>query len=147
MITLFHKASAGPSVRIANLLKQASAHAAETATEDQASDHSHQAAHTAREPFELDITEATPTPDQLSSILDYVGAGKAGELVKGATSQSDALRKLKENPDSFIRPVVSDDVCYHGYYDQSCLHGLRQPQSCRLHSKLPTYALLTHCTI
>jgi hypothetical protein len=25
----------------------------------------------------------------------------------GASSQSDALKKLKENPDSFVRPVVS----------------------------------------
>lgn len=111
MITLFHKSSVAPSVRIANLLKQASAHAAETATEDQASDHSPQTHHTKREPFELDITEAPPTPDQLSSILEYVGAGKAAQLVKGASSQSDALRKLKENPDSFVRPVVSDCTC------------------------------------
>jgi hypothetical protein len=101
VITLFHKSSAAPSVRIANLLKQASAHASETATEDQASDHSHQTQHTQREPFELDITEAAPTPDQLSSILDYVGAGKAAQLVKGASSQSDALKRLKDNPDDF----------------------------------------------
>jgi hypothetical protein len=108
VITLFHKSSAAPSVRIANLLKQASAHASETATEDQASDHSHQTQHTQREPFELDITEAAPTPDQLSSILDYVGAGKAAQLVKGASSQSDALKRLKDNPDDFVRPVVSN---------------------------------------
>jgi len=108
VITLFHKPAKAPSTRIANLLKQASAHASETATEDQASDHSHQTHQTQREPFELDITEAPPTPDQLNSILEYVGAGKVGQLVKGASSPSDALKKLKENPDNFIRPVVVD---------------------------------------
>lgn len=108
MITLFHKPSAASSVRIANLLKQASAHAAETATEDQASDHSHQTQFTNREPFELEITENAPTPDQLSSILEYVGVGKASQLVKGASSQSDALKKLKENSENFLRPVVVD---------------------------------------
>jgi arsenate reductase-like glutaredoxin family protein len=108
VITLFHKPSAASSVRIATLLKQASAHAAETATEDQASDHSHQTQVTNREPFELEITEDAPTPDQLSSILEYVGVGKASQLVKGASSQSDALKKLKENPENFLRPVVVD---------------------------------------
>ena len=108
MITLFHKPSAASSVRIANLLKQASAHAAETATEDQASDHSHQTQVTNREPFELEITENAPTPDQLSSILEYVGPGKASQLVKGASSKLDALKKLKENPENFVRPVVVD---------------------------------------
>ena len=108
MITLFHKASAAPSVRIANLLKQASAHASETATEDQASDHSHQTEHNKREPFELDITEAPPTSDQLRSIFGYVGEGKASQLVKGASNQGEALKKLRENPESFIRPVVVD---------------------------------------
>jgi arsenate reductase-like glutaredoxin family protein len=108
VITLFHKSSSAASVRIANLLKQASAHAAETATEDQASDHSHQTQHTNREPFELEITENAPTPDQLSSILEYVGTGKTSQLVKGASSRLDALKKLKENPEDFLRPVVVD---------------------------------------
>ena len=108
MITLFHKPSAASSVRIATLLKQASAHAAETATEDQASDHSHQTQLTNREPFELEITENAPTPDQLRSILEYVGVGKASQLIKGASSQSDALKKLKENSENFLRPVVVD---------------------------------------
>jgi hypothetical protein len=110
VITLFHKPSLAPSVRIANLLKQASAQAAETAMEDQASDHSPQTAHARRQPFELDITEAPPTPDQLNSILEYVGVGKAAQLVKGASSQPEALKKFKENPDSFVRPVVRNDT-------------------------------------
>lgn len=84
----------------------ASAAAQETATEDQASDHSHQA--TAREPFETEITEAPPTPDQLKNIFEYLGSGKAAQLVKGASSQSDALRKLQENGDNFQRPVLVD---------------------------------------
>jgi arsenate reductase-like glutaredoxin family protein len=105
VVTLFHKPSVQASTRIATLLKQASAQSQEHATEDQASDHSHQ--HSQRDPFQLDITEAPPTPDQLKSIFEYVGGSKAAQLVKGASSQSDALKKLKESPDNFLRPVVS----------------------------------------
>lgn len=104
VITLFHKPSLPASTRIATLLKQASAQSQAHATEDQASDHSAQ--HTPRDPFELDITEAPPTQDQLKSIFEYVGGSKAAQLVKGASSQSDALKKIKENPDNFLRPVV-----------------------------------------
>ena len=56
----------------------------------------------------MEITEAAPTPDQLKSIFEYVGAGKAAQLVKGASSQSDALRKLKEDGENFQRPVIVD---------------------------------------
>lgn len=108
VITLFHKPSLPASTRVANLLKTASAHASETATEDQASDHSHQNTAVAREPFDLEITESDPTPDQLNSIFEYVGGGKAAQLVKGASTQSDALRKLKESGDNFQRPVIVD---------------------------------------
>jgi Protein of unknown function (DUF1687) len=108
VITLFHKPSLATSTRVATLIKQASAHASEAATEDQASNHSHQNKFTQREPFELDITEEAPTPDQLRSILEYVGPGKLSQLVKGANSESDAMRKIKENADSFQRPVVSE---------------------------------------
>ena len=108
VITLFHKPSLSASTRVANILKTASAHASETATEDQASDHTHQNQAVAREPFDLEITEAAPTPDQLNSIFDYLGGGKAAQLVKGATTQSDALRKLKESGDNFQRPVIVD---------------------------------------
>ncbi|KAF7504930.1 hypothetical protein GJ744_001577 [Endocarpon pusillum] len=106
VITLFHTPSIPASTRIATILKQASARSQEQATEDQASDQSHQ--NSRRDPFELDITEAPPTKDQLKSIFEYVGGSKAAQLVKGASSQSDALRKLQENPDSFLRPVVVD---------------------------------------
>jgi len=108
VLTLFHKPSNPSSMRVLNLLKQASAHSAETATEDQASDHSHQNDHVQRNPFELDITEADPTPDQLRNILEYVGAGKIGSLVKGATSEGDAMKILKQSGDAFQRPVVVD---------------------------------------
>ena len=108
VITLFHKESVPASVRVQTLLKQASAHAGETATEDQASDHSHHHHYSKRGQFELDITEADPTPDQLRSILEYIGAGKAGSLVKGASNESDALKTLKQNADAFQRPVVVD---------------------------------------
>jgi arsenate reductase-like glutaredoxin family protein len=108
VITLFHKPSLSASVRVANILKQASAQASATATEDQASDHTPQNQAVSRDPFELDITEAPPTPDQLKSIFGYVGAGKAGALVKGAASESDALRKVQENGDAFNRPVIVD---------------------------------------
>jgi len=93
---LFHKPSVPASVRVSTILKQASAQASETATEDQASDHTHQNAAVTRDPFELEVTEAAPTTDQLKSIFEYVGSGKAGELVKGAASESDALRKVQQ---------------------------------------------------
>ena len=105
VVTLFHKPSIQASTRIATLLKQASAQSQEHATEDQASDHSGQ--HGRRDPFELDITESPPTSDQLKSMFEYVGSSKAAQLVKGASNSSEALRKLKEDPDSFLRPVVS----------------------------------------
>jgi hypothetical protein len=35
-----------------------------------------------------------------------MGAHKAGSIISGATSESDALRKLKSNKDSFQRPLV-----------------------------------------
>jgi len=61
-----------------------------------------------RDPFELEITEAAPTSDQLKSIFEYLGGGVAGELVKGAASQSDALRKVQADGNAFTRPVVVD---------------------------------------
>ncbi|EXJ86441.1 hypothetical protein A1O3_03392 [Capronia epimyces CBS 606.96] len=108
VITLFHKPSVPASARVLTLLKQASAQASETATEDQASDHTPQNTAVTRDPFELEVTETAPTPDQLKSIFGYLGAGVAGDLVKGAASQSDALRKVQENGDVFTRPVVVD---------------------------------------
>lgn len=90
------------------MLKQGSAQAQETATEDQASDHSHQNQAVKREPFELDITESVPTEDQLRSIIEYVGQHKIGQIVEGATSVTDAAKKLASDEGAFKRPLVVD---------------------------------------
>lgn len=55
-----------------------------------------------------DVQEGAPTPDQLSSILEYLGPSKAGSVVEGATGSSDALRKFKQNDTAFQRPVTVD---------------------------------------
>ncbi|TVY27022.1 hypothetical protein LHYA1_G003838 [Lachnellula hyalina] len=107
VITLFHKASSPASLRVHTLLKQASATASSTATEDQASDHSAQT-HPARQEFELDVTEDPPTEDQLKNILEYVGPGKIGQVVKAATTESEALKQFKLNKQSFQWPVTVD---------------------------------------
>ena len=106
IVTLFHKPNFAPSMRVLALLKQTSAEASETATVDQASDHSHQNK-VQRADFDLDISEQAPTEDQLRNILEYAGGEKAQEVVEGETSVSDALRKLKEDGKKFKYPVVS----------------------------------------
>ena len=111
MITLFHKPSLPASVRVLTILKQASAHASETATEDQATDHTHQNK-LQRTEFELNISEEAPTSDQLRSILEYVGARKAKDIVDGARDAGDAIRKLSEDKRRFKAPVVSPLVPY-----------------------------------
>ncbi|KAE8453587.1 hypothetical protein EG329_010448 [Mollisiaceae sp. DMI_Dod_QoI] len=107
VITLFHKAGSPASIRVNTLLKQVSANAAEYATEDQASDHSHQT-NPKRPQFELEVTEEPPTQDQLKSILEYVGVQKASTIIKGAKDEADAMKKLKENSENFQRPVTVD---------------------------------------
>ena len=109
-MTLFHKPSSQPSTRVFTILKQAHATAVSHSTEDQASSHSAQEK-AERHEFELDVTEAPPTQDQLKNILEYLGgpvSGAAGKIIKGARDESDALRKLNENGESFQRPVVVD---------------------------------------
>ncbi|KAJ5698996.1 hypothetical protein N7462_001001 [Penicillium macrosclerotiorum] len=120
-ITLFHSPSLAPSTRVLNILKQASITASETATEDQASDHSAHAKQQ-RGDFELEVTTAPPTTDQLHSILDYIspvsGVGGQGEkatygvaeLVKGARDAEDAVKRFKEDASRFARPVTVDWV-------------------------------------
>lgn len=93
---------------MANLLKQASANVQAGATIDQASDHTSQN-NAAREPFELNITEEPPTNEQVQTMLEYVGKQEIPEIIKGARDQKDALKKFKENKDSFLRPVVGDN--------------------------------------
>ncbi|KAL2150307.1 hypothetical protein VTH82DRAFT_7983 [Thermothelomyces myriococcoides] len=108
IITLFHKASSPASIRLAAALRQASAAASETSTEDQASDHSAQSAAVRRPEFKLEVTESLPTADQLRTILDYAGRQRVGTIVRGATDEQDALRRFKENAESLQRPVVVD---------------------------------------
>ncbi|KAH7037147.1 thioredoxin-like protein [Microdochium trichocladiopsis] len=107
IITLFHKAGNPASTRAVTLLKQISANASEAATGDQASDHSAQTA-PPREEFELNITEDPPTEDQLRTILGYVGQSKVGSVVKGASSESDAIKKFRSSAEAFQRPVIVD---------------------------------------
>ncbi|OTA25167.1 hypothetical protein BTJ68_12315 [Hortaea werneckii EXF-2000] len=89
------------------ILKQAAATAQSSATEDQASDHDNQS-RLQRTDFNLDVQETPPTPDQLTSILDYLGPSKAGTVVEEATGTSDALRKFNAKQQSFQRPVTVD---------------------------------------
>jgi len=91
-------------VRVATLLKQVSANAVAGATGDQASDHT--ATSVDRPEFELNITESLPTRNQLATILEYVASPHISTIVKGASTQAEALRKFQENSDNFQRPVV-----------------------------------------
>lgn len=105
IVTLFHRPSVPSSLRVLTQLKQISAHASETATEDQASDHTHQNK-LQRTQFELNVTEEPPTSDQIRTILEYVGERKASQLVDGARDAQDAIQKLKEDSRRFKVPVV-----------------------------------------
>ncbi len=86
-------------MRVAAALRQASAAASESSAADDS-------ASVQRPEFKLQITEDPPTPDQLQTILDYVGKDRISAVVKGASDEKEALRKFNENPDSFQRPVV-----------------------------------------
>jgi len=59
--------------------------------------------------FELDVTEAPPTSDQLKNILEYLGgASAASKVISGASNESDALRRLQADGNTFQRPLVVD---------------------------------------
>jgi arsenate reductase-like glutaredoxin family protein len=104
VVTLFHKPNNEASTRVLTLLKQANTQATAHATEDQAS--SHQAQDKAEKTdFELDVTEAPPTSDQLKNILEYLG-GSASKVVQGASDEGDAQRRLKADGNTFQRPLV-----------------------------------------
>lgn len=111
IVTLFHKANSPASTRVATLLRQEAAIASETATEDQASDHTAQSKNARQAEFDLDITEEPPTHDQLKTILEYVGKTGIPYVVKGANTESEALRKFKESASNFQRPVVRIHLC------------------------------------
>jgi hypothetical protein len=46
----------------------------------------------------------------VQTILEYVGQSNIQRVIKGAQDQKDALRKFKENNDSFQRPIVSHSL-------------------------------------
>lgn len=108
VVTLFHKPSSQASLRAHTILKQANAQSVATATEDQAS--SHDAQNKAeRTEFELEVTEEPPTADQLKSIVEYLGGPSAiGRVIEGAKDETDALRRLKADANTFQRPLVVD---------------------------------------
>ena len=109
VITLFHKPSLPASLRVLTLLKQISAQASETATEDQATDHTSQNK-LQRTEFQLNVTEDPPTGDQLRTIIEYVGDRKASQIVEGARDASDAMHKLSQDINKFKAPVVSQTI-------------------------------------
>ncbi len=101
VITLFHSPARPASARVLKLLQQASAEGSESASSSQIPEQNEN-----NKDFELDVREDPPTGDQLRSILEYVGGRRAGDLIKGAKGEAEAMRKLQENGESFIRPVV-----------------------------------------
>ncbi|KAL2042688.1 hypothetical protein N7G274_004447 [Stereocaulon virgatum] len=107
VITLFHKPSVPASLRVLTLLKQISAQASETATEDQATDHTSQNK-LQRTEFQLNVTEDPPTGDQLRTIIEYIGDRKASQIVQGAKDASDAMHKLSQDINKFKAPVTVD---------------------------------------
>ncbi|KAH0257689.1 hypothetical protein KCU91_g16214, partial [Aureobasidium melanogenum] len=107
VITLFHSPKSPASIRVHTLLKQTAGAAQSTATIDQASSHPQQSK-IERTDFELDVQEGIPTNDQLTNIFEYLGQDKIGSVVDGASTPTEALRKLKENGSLFQRPLVVD---------------------------------------
>ncbi|KAK5131731.1 hypothetical protein LTR08_000620 [Meristemomyces frigidus] len=107
VITIFHAPASSVSIRAHTILKQAAANAQSTATIDQAGEHGKESK-TERTDFDLEVHEGPPTPDQLGSILEYLGPSKAGSVVKDATGASDAMRKFNKDAKVFQSPVIVD---------------------------------------
>lgn len=99
IVTLFHKANSPSSTRVVNLLKQLSADASQAANESSS-------ASAIREPFDLEVSDAAPTSDQLHTILGYVGTSGIPKVVAGASTVTEALRRFNKDNDSFQRPLV-----------------------------------------
>ena len=55
-----------------------------------------------------DVQEGVPTSDQLTNIFEYLGQDKIGSVIEGASSTTEALKKLKDNGSAFQRPLVVD---------------------------------------
>ncbi|KOS20866.1 putative redox protein [Escovopsis weberi] len=100
IVTLFHKATSPASVRVANLLKQVSTGAQADAISDKGA--------IQREPFELNVTEDAPTPEQVETILQYVGKNGVSSIIKGARDEKDAMRKFKESKENLLKPITVD---------------------------------------
>ncbi|KAF2155710.1 DUF1687-domain-containing protein [Myriangium duriaei CBS 260.36] len=106
VITLFHSPKNPSSIRVYTLLKQTAGTAQSTATEDQASSHDHHSK-VSRTEFDLQVEEQQPTSDQLQSILEYAGDSKAGSVVEGASSISDALKRARSGS-RIVTPLIVD---------------------------------------
>jgi arsenate reductase-like glutaredoxin family protein len=97
-VTLFHNPSNAGSTRILSLLQRSAGPVTENSAEKSKE----------QPKFTLDVNNGPPTGDQLKSILEYVGAGRAGDIVEGASDEADAQRRLRGNPSAFKRPLVVD---------------------------------------
>lgn len=103
VLTLFHAPKSASSKRVLDLLKTASGVATENATSKKGGG-----------VFELEVVEApqVPTPSQLRSILEFVGANKVGTIIKGATSEREAMKALDvggaELSERMLRPLLVD---------------------------------------
>lgn len=113
VVTLFHNPSLAASTHVLGLLKHAAITAESTAFDSPSAKRTFPGTNEVvpRAVFELEVTEKPPTIDQLSSILDYLNGtnrvmGKPSDLVAGARTRDDALRRVKQNADLFMRPVV-----------------------------------------
>ncbi|RPA99114.1 hypothetical protein L873DRAFT_1739202 [Choiromyces venosus 120613-1] len=95
VLTLFHAPASAASKRILETLRASST------------------AH--KKSFELDVVEAptVPTPTQLTSILEFIGRNRVGEVVPGARSEGDAVKLLSEmggggGEGGMVRPLLVD---------------------------------------
>ncbi|KAL4977934.1 thioredoxin-like protein [Aspergillus desertorum] len=107
-ITLFHTPTLPASNTAYKILKSASAAASAANTP------------IGRGEFQLEVTTAPPTTDQLRNILEYVtgnpsGGGKEGgaryavsQIIQGAKDAEDAVKRFKEDNGRFVRPVTVD---------------------------------------
>lgn len=86
-------------------LQQHQANAQNPTTKDQAGAQAAPSA-TQKANYELDVQEDVPTGDQLKSILEYAGIGKAGTIVEGARDTTDAMERVKRDAAAFNRPIV-----------------------------------------
>jgi arsenate reductase-like glutaredoxin family protein len=105
VITLFHSPTSSASARAAALLKEAST-AVSAKAGGEPSTIGGKPVSTSRPEFDVEITEKPPTNDQLSTILSYIQPTMISQIVKGATSESEALKKFNDDARNFQRPVV-----------------------------------------